>query len=324
MVINIIHLRLEEDGIKEYIEGKTIVVTGGGGSIGSELCRQLRRFNPSKIVIVDIYENNAYDLQMEFERLYRNDKIKHKPEIIVLIAIFFQFIKKISRSKTIFFLSEIVSLTYAMPGAVIALSLILLLSFLSKIFGISIIFGSVAILVYAYVMRYMAVGISPLRSSFEKHPDSFDETGKNLGMSNFNLFKKTNTENLILSKKVKDSMSLGKANFNLGYYFRYSEFIIDSAYYYYHKAEKVYRGLNDRFDIVSALLEIAAIQRDEKDFTGSEVTSIDAISILEGLEQTNIIRKYTSFFYNNIGLLLKFKLYTCNKISSNIINSITF
>ena len=50
--------------------------------------------------------------------------------IIVLIAIFFQFIKKISRSKTIFFLSEIVSLTYAMPGAVIALSLILLLSFL--------------------------------------------------------------------------------------------------------------------------------------------------------------------------------------------------
>ena len=63
-------------------------------------------------------------------------------------------------------------------------------NFLSKIFGISIIFGSVAILVYAYVMRYMAVGISPLRSSFEKHPDSFDDTGKNLGLSNFNLFKK--------------------------------------------------------------------------------------------------------------------------------------
>ena len=39
-------------------------------------------------------------------------------------------------------------------------------------------------------MRYMAVGISPLRSSFDKHPDSFDDTGKNLGMSNFKLFKK--------------------------------------------------------------------------------------------------------------------------------------
>ena len=39
-------------------------------------------------------------------------------------------------------------------------------------------------------MRYMAVGISPLRSSFEKHPESYDETGKNLGMSNLSLFKK--------------------------------------------------------------------------------------------------------------------------------------
>lgn len=76
---------LEEDGIKEYIDSKTILVTGGGGSIGSELCRQLRTFNPSKIIIVDIYENNAYDLQMEFERLYRTN-IEHKPEIIVLIA----------------------------------------------------------------------------------------------------------------------------------------------------------------------------------------------------------------------------------------------
>lgn len=76
---------LEEEGIKEYIDSKTILVTGGGGSIGSELCRQLRSFNPAKIIIVDIYENNAYDLQMEFESLYRTNII-HKPEIIVLIA----------------------------------------------------------------------------------------------------------------------------------------------------------------------------------------------------------------------------------------------
>lgn len=79
-------IKLEEDGIREYIDSKTIVVTGGGGSIGSELCRQLRHFNPKKIVIVDIYENNAYDLQMEFERLYRTNKVKHQPEIVVLIA----------------------------------------------------------------------------------------------------------------------------------------------------------------------------------------------------------------------------------------------
>lgn len=79
-------IKLDEDGIRDYIDSKTVVVTGGGGSIGSELCRQLRHFNPSRIVIIDIYENNAYDLQMEFERLYRTDKVKHKPEIVVLIA----------------------------------------------------------------------------------------------------------------------------------------------------------------------------------------------------------------------------------------------
>ncbi len=110
--------------------------------------------------------------------------------VIVFLAILFQFIKKISKSKIVFFFSEIVSLTYALPGAVIALSLILLLAFISKITGISIVFGSLIILIYAYVMRYMAVGISPLRSSFEKHPESFDDTGKNLGMNNFTLFKK--------------------------------------------------------------------------------------------------------------------------------------
>ena len=79
-------IKLEEDGIREYIDSKVILVTGGGGSIGSELCRQLRHYNPKQIIVVDIYENNAYDLQMEFERMYRNNIISHKPEIIVLIA----------------------------------------------------------------------------------------------------------------------------------------------------------------------------------------------------------------------------------------------
>ena len=110
--------------------------------------------------------------------------------IIVVIAILFQFFKKISRSKTIFFLSEIVSLTYALPGAVIALSLILIISAFSNFSGISIVFGSLSVLIYAYVMRYMAVGISPLKSSFEKHPESFDQTGRNLGMTSYKIFSK--------------------------------------------------------------------------------------------------------------------------------------
>lgn len=51
-----------------YIENKVVLVTGGGGSIGSELCRQIARFNPKRLIIFDIYENNAYDLQMELRK----------------------------------------------------------------------------------------------------------------------------------------------------------------------------------------------------------------------------------------------------------------
>lgn len=70
---------LDNPGIEEYIKGKTILVTGGGGSIGSELCRQIMKFSPGKLVIVDIYENNAYDLQMELNKLYPDNK----PEVII-------------------------------------------------------------------------------------------------------------------------------------------------------------------------------------------------------------------------------------------------
>ena len=53
-----------------YIEGKHILVTGGGGSIGSELCRQIAAHNPASLTIFDIYENNAYDIEMELRRTY--------------------------------------------------------------------------------------------------------------------------------------------------------------------------------------------------------------------------------------------------------------
>ncbi len=63
-------IKLETENVKEYISGKTVLVTGGGGSIGSELCRQIAANKPEKLVIFDIYENNAYDIQNELLRTY--------------------------------------------------------------------------------------------------------------------------------------------------------------------------------------------------------------------------------------------------------------
>ena len=58
-------IRVNSDEIFEYVSDKVILVTGGGGSIGSELCRQIAEHNPRQLIILDIYENNAYDIQQE-------------------------------------------------------------------------------------------------------------------------------------------------------------------------------------------------------------------------------------------------------------------
>ena len=65
-----ISVNMEE--IFSYIKGKTILVTGGGGSIGSELCRQIAAHEPKRLIIFDIYENNAYEIQQELKRKYKD------------------------------------------------------------------------------------------------------------------------------------------------------------------------------------------------------------------------------------------------------------
>ncbi len=60
-------IRVDLDEIIGYVSGKTILVTGGGGSIGSELCRQIAGHNPKRLIIFDVYENNAYDIQQELK-----------------------------------------------------------------------------------------------------------------------------------------------------------------------------------------------------------------------------------------------------------------
>ena len=93
-------IKVNTEEILGYVSNKVIMVTGGGGSIGSELCRQIAKSNPKTLIIFDIYENNAYAIQQELLRAYpdlhlvtligsvrntaRLDKVlgKYKPEIV--------------------------------------------------------------------------------------------------------------------------------------------------------------------------------------------------------------------------------------------------
>ena len=65
--------KINTEELKRYYEGKVILVTGGGGSIGSELCRQVAACHPAKLIILDIYENNAYEIQQELNRKYKGN-----------------------------------------------------------------------------------------------------------------------------------------------------------------------------------------------------------------------------------------------------------
>ncbi len=73
-------IAVDMDQIAGYVAGKVVMVTGGGGSIGSELCRQIAGHKPKRLIIVDIYENNAYDIQQELIRKYP------EMDLVVLIA----------------------------------------------------------------------------------------------------------------------------------------------------------------------------------------------------------------------------------------------
>ena len=73
-------IRVDLDAILGYVSNKVVLVTGGGGSIGSELCRQIAQHKPKKLILLDIYENNAYEVQQEL--LHRYPEL----DLLVLIA----------------------------------------------------------------------------------------------------------------------------------------------------------------------------------------------------------------------------------------------
>ena len=68
-------IQVDLESVRGYVEGKCVMGTGGGGSIGSELCRQIARYNPKRLIIFDIYENNAYDIQQELKIDYPQLKL---------------------------------------------------------------------------------------------------------------------------------------------------------------------------------------------------------------------------------------------------------
>lgn len=72
-------IQVDLDSIMNYVNGKVVLVTGGGGSIGSELCRQIAAKKPKQLIIVDIYENSAYDIQQEL--------MHHHPELDLKVLI---------------------------------------------------------------------------------------------------------------------------------------------------------------------------------------------------------------------------------------------
>ena len=79
-------VHLDTDSISDYLTGRNVMVTGGGGSIGSELCRQILRYKPTRLVIYDIYENNMYQLQQEILMQNRKTHQYDNTEIICRIG----------------------------------------------------------------------------------------------------------------------------------------------------------------------------------------------------------------------------------------------
>lgn len=66
-------IQVVDENTKAYFRNKVVLITGGGGSIGSELCRQLAKMNPKQVIILDIYENGVYDVQQELKFKYKNE-----------------------------------------------------------------------------------------------------------------------------------------------------------------------------------------------------------------------------------------------------------
>ena len=76
-------IELDNDGLNQLIRGKSVIVTGAGGSIGSELCHQILGLNPHTLVMFDIYENTTYETQIELEKRIKLEKLPTRLVVII-------------------------------------------------------------------------------------------------------------------------------------------------------------------------------------------------------------------------------------------------
>lgn len=140
-------------------------------------------------------------------------------------------------------------------------------------------------------MKYILFYITILIFSSKIYSQGFDK-----------LKKIDSIQSFLNNSKNIDSTSIAKSYYEIGELYRYS-LISDSAYYYYNKAENIFKKANRDLELAKTYFGVASIQRNEKDYTGSEVTSFEALTILEELDKSNEVNKYTAFIYNNLGIV---------------------
>lgn len=138
---------------------------------------------------------------------------------------------------------------------------------------------------FKFFIVVLFIGLSSINAQTDKNIPKIDSIHKYL-----------------IKIKSSDSILIARQHYRIGELFR-SSYISDSSYFYFQKAEKVFKKLGYKYETAATLYGIAVIQTYDKDYTGSEVTSFQAISLLEELNQSNKVRKYKAFIYNNLGIV---------------------
>lgn len=110
---------------------------------------------------------------------------------------------------------------------------------------------------------------------------------------------------LVYNSKDLDSTSVAESHYKIAELYRKATPFSDSAFYYYHKAEKIFKSLNSKYELALTLYGIAVIQKNEKDFIGSEVTCVESLSLFDQLVEKEGVIEGKSFVYNNLGIVFK-------------------